>query len=119
MARLDTLLVRRFTAEREVRFHLLLDASASMDAPPSDGKLTSAHALAMALAYIGLTAIDAVQVTLLGGTRARVTSPVFRQRRSTLAISQLLAASEVAGTVELGAACEDYARRHPEAGAAL
>jgi len=119
MARLDTLLVRRFTAEREVRFHLLLDASASMDAPPADGKLASAHALAVALAYIGLAASDAVQVTLLGGDGPRVTSPVFRQRRSTVAIADLLAKSEVAGTVQLGAACEEYARRHPEGGAAL
>jgi uncharacterized protein (DUF58 family) len=37
VGRLDTLLIKRFTAEREVVFHLLLDASASMDAPPSDG----------------------------------------------------------------------------------
>ena len=119
MARLDTLLVRRFTAEREVRFHLLFDASASMDAPPADGKLGSACALAVALAYIGLAANDAVQVTLLGGDGPRVTSPVFRQRRSVVAIADLLAKSEVAGTVQLGAACEEYARRHPEAGTAL
>lgn len=119
MARLDTLLVRRFTAEREVRFHVLLDASASMDAPPSDGKLASARALAIALAYIGLAASDAVQVTLLGGDGPRVSSPAYRQRRSTVAIADLLAKAEVAGTVRLGTACEEYARRHPEAGAAL
>ncbi len=119
LARLDTLLVRRFTAEREVRFHLLLDASASMDAPPEDGKLASARALATALAYIGLAASDAVQVALLGGAAPRVTSAVFRQRRSTLGIAGLLAGAEVAGSVQLGAACEAYARRHREAGAAL
>ena len=119
MARLDTLLVRRFTAEREVRFHLLLDASASMDAPPADAKRASAHALAIALAYIGLAANDAVQVALLQGERAAATSTVFRQRRSTLAIAAMLAASEVAGTLDLGAACEEYARRHPESGTAL
>lgn len=119
MARLDSLLVRRFTAEREVLFHLLLDASASMDAPASDGKLASARALVTALAYIGLAASDAVRVVLLGGTDAVATSPVHRQRRSTLAIAELLAARAIGGTLELGAACENYARRHPEAGAAL
>ena len=119
LARLDTLLVRRFTAEREVRFHLLLDASASMDAPPGDGKRASAHALVIALGYIGLAANDAVQVALLRGDRAAATSVVFRQRRSTLAIAAMLATSGVAGALDLPAACEDYARRHPESGAVL
>ncbi|MCC6765840.1 MAG: DUF58 domain-containing protein [Deltaproteobacteria bacterium] len=119
MARLDQLLVRRFTAEREVRFHVLLDASASMDAPPEDAKRAGAHALAVALAYVGLAANDAVQVACLRGDGAVATSPVYRHRRGTLALAELLAASEVGGAVRLGAACEDYARRHPEAGAAL
>ncbi len=119
MARLDTMLVRRFTAEREVRFHLLLDASASMDAPPSDRKLASARALVVTLAYIGLAANDAVHVALLRGAAPIVTSPAFRQRRSTFAVTALLAEADVAGTVDLAAACEHYARRHSEAGAAL
>jgi uncharacterized protein (DUF58 family) len=111
--------VRRFTAEREVRFHLLLDASASMNAPPDDGKRAGAHALVVALAYVGLAANDAVQVALLRGDDTVATSPVYRHRRGTLALAELLAASDVAGTLRLGAACERYARRHPEAGAAL
>jgi uncharacterized protein (DUF58 family) len=119
LGRLDTLLIRRFTAEREVLFHLLLDVSASMDAPPEDGKLAGAAALALALAYIGLGASDATRVALLTGTRALATTPVLRQRRSTLAVAELLGAAQVAGTLQLGAALEDYARRHPEAGAAL
>src|SRR5207244_4799115 len=52
--RLDTLLVRRFTAEREVLFHLLLDCSASMGVPVRDGKLAAACELALALAAIAL-----------------------------------------------------------------
>lgn len=119
MARLDTLLVRRFTAEREVRFHLLLDASASMDAPPDDRKRTSAHALAIALAYVGLAANDAVQVALLRDGAPAVTRTVYRQRRSTLAIAAMLADSELGGPLDFAAACDDYARRHPESGAAL
>lgn len=119
LGRLDALLVRRFTAEREVLFHLLLDVSASMDAPPEDGKLASARALGLALAYIGLGANDATRVALLTGTSAVATSPVLRQRRSTLAAAALLGDAEVTGTLQLGAALEDYARRHAEAGAAL
>ncbi|MEO6025556.1 MAG: DUF58 domain-containing protein [Candidatus Binatia bacterium] len=118
VGRLDTLLIRRFTAEREVLFHLLLDVSASMDAPPADGKLASARALTLALAYIGLAASDAVRVACLGdGTP--ITSPVYRQRRSALAVARLLAGTEVGGRLAIGAALEDYARRHGESGAAL
>jgi len=117
VGRLDTLVIRRFTAEREVLFHLLLDVSASMDAPPADGKLASARALTLALAYIGLAASDAVRVTCLGDTTT--TSPVYRQRRSALAVARLLAGTEVGGRLALGAALEDYARRHGESGAAF
>src|SRR5439155_1130393 len=39
VGRLDALLVRRFTAERELVVHLLVDASASMAVPARDGKL--------------------------------------------------------------------------------
>ncbi len=109
-------MIRRFTAEREVLFHLLLDVSASMDAPPTDGKLASARALTLALAYVGLAASDAVRVACLGDTTA--TSPVYRQRRSALAVAHLLAATEVGGRLAIGAALEDYARRH-ESGAAF
>ncbi|MEB2283147.1 MAG: hypothetical protein B6D46_05260 [Polyangiaceae bacterium UTPRO1] len=119
MARLDQLLVRRFTAEREVRFHLLLDASASMDAPPADGKRAAAQALMVVLAYVGLAANDAVQVALLRGDAAVATSPVYRHRRGTLALAEMLAAADAAGSLRLDAACEDYARRRHEAGAAL
>ena len=44
--RLDTLLMRRFTAEREVVVHLLVDASASMGVPAADGKWTATAELA-------------------------------------------------------------------------
>src|SRR5947208_14529084 len=46
VGRLDALLVRRFTAEREVLVHLLLDCSASMGVPVRDGKLAAARQLA-------------------------------------------------------------------------
>jgi uncharacterized protein (DUF58 family) len=119
LGRLDTLLVRRFTAEREVLFHLLLDGSASMNAPPADGKLAGACELALTLAYIGLAASDAVRITVLGGAGEAPSSPVYRQRRSVLAAAALLGEAAVAGTLALGAALEGYARRHPEAGVAL
>jgi len=81
LGRLDTLLVRRFTAEREVVVHLLLDASASMGVPPRDRKLAVACDLALALGYLALVANDALRLTVLGAD-GPATSPVLRQRRS-------------------------------------
>jgi uncharacterized protein (DUF58 family) len=102
-----------------VLFHLLLDVSASMDAPPEDGKLASACQLALTLAYIGLAAGDATRVALLGSAATAAVSPLYRQRRSALAIAELLGTARAAGTLQLGAVLDDYARRHPAAGAAL
>src|SRR5207253_327354 len=92
VARLDTLLVRRFTAERELVVHLLLDASASMAAPARDGKLAVARELALALAYVALGANDAVRIAVLSGDGATRVSPLLRQRGSLARAAALLAA---------------------------
>jgi uncharacterized protein (DUF58 family) len=119
LGRLDALLVRRFTAEREVVFHLLLDASASMGVPPDDGKLAAALELAMALGYVALSAGDAVRVAVLaGGAPARV-SPAYRQRASVVRLAGLLDGVRAAGPLALAAALDDYARRHRRPGAAI
>jgi uncharacterized protein (DUF58 family) len=65
--RLDTLLVRRFTAEREVAVHFLVDCSASMAVPARDRKLAVATELVLALAYVALAGNDAVRIALLAG----------------------------------------------------
>jgi len=126
VGRLDTLLVRRFTAEREVVVHLLVDCSASMAVPVRDGKLVAARDLAMALASIALAGNDAVRVSLLGGGAASRETPVHRHGwrqgqpgSSVVRLAELLGAAEARGALELGAALEDHARRHPRPGAAL
>jgi len=119
LGRLDTLLVRRFTAEREVLFHFLLDVSASMDAPPEDGKLASAAALTLALAYVGLAGSDAVRLALLTGATEVASTRVYRHRQSALTLAARLADANAAGTLVVGTALEDYARRHREGGAAI
>jgi uncharacterized protein (DUF58 family) len=117
--RLDALVVRRFTAEREVTVHLLLDCSASMGVPARDRKLAVATELAMALAYVALAGNDAVRVTFLaGGAPARV-PPVFRQRASAGRVAELLETAAAAGALAFGAALEAYAARHPRPGLAL
>jgi uncharacterized protein (DUF58 family) len=124
VARLDTLLVRRFTAEREVVAHVLLDASASLAVPAGDDKLGAARELAMALAYVALIAGDAVSVAVLtgdadAGRTDRSSRTAFRQRASIARVAERLLAVRPHGTVRLGATLTDYAARHPAPGVAL
>ena len=119
VGRLDTLLVRRFTAEREVTVHLLLDASASMAVPARDRKLAVAAELARALAYLALSANDAVRVAVLGGDAPAPPRPVFRQRPSVVAVARLLDAVAARGALALGAALEAHARRFARPGLAI
>ncbi len=116
--RLDTLLVRRFTAEREVLVHLLLDCSASMAVPARDGKLAVARELATALASIALAGNDAVRVTLLDGNGDPRATPVHRGPMLSR-VAEFLAAAEPRGALALGAALAEHARRHPRPGVAL
>jgi len=108
-ARTDALVTRRFTAERAVRFDVLIDASASMDAPAGDGKLDAVRELATALAWMGLAAGDAVALHALG----RASGPVCRHRASAARAADWLATLGVAGELDLGTALATHARRHP------
>jgi uncharacterized protein (DUF58 family) len=122
LARLDMLLVRRFTAERELAFHLLIDCSASMDVPARDRKLMIATDLAMALATIALAGSDAVRIALLSGDTP-CTSPAYRaggrQRRGLLRVAEHLGAAAARGPLAFGATLAAYARQHPRPGVAI
>ena len=118
LARLDVALVRRFVAEREAEFHLLLDLSASMDAPARDGKLAAARELALALASIAIGANDAVRLALLPGGEAPVVSGPLR-RGAMRDVATALAAASARGPGDLGAALEAHARRCPRPAVAL
>ena len=119
VGRLDALLVRRFVAEREVLFHLLVDASASMGVPARDGKFAAACELTMALAFVALASNDAVRLAVLAGEGSARPSRVYRQRASAREVAAALAAATPGGALALGAALEAYARRQPRPGAAL
>ena len=119
LGRLDTLLVRRFTAEREVTVHLLLDCSASMGVPARDRKLAVAADVTLALAYLALAANDAVRVVRLGGDGAAAVSPILRQRASVLRVGQVLDGARAEGPLAFSAALESYARRHARPGLAI
>jgi uncharacterized protein (DUF58 family) len=117
--RLDALLVRRFTAEREVVVHVLVDASASMGAPPRDHKLATAVELALGLGYVALASNDALRIGFLAGEGAARQSPLYRRRGSAGKLAEFLKAAAAIGRVDLGGALEAYARRHHQAGAAI
>jgi uncharacterized protein (DUF58 family) len=118
LARLDVALVRRFVAEREGEFHVLLDLSASMDAPAADRKLAAARELALALTTIALGANDAVRLVLLPGGEAPIVSGVLR-RGALRELTSAIATARARGRGDLGAALENHARRCPRPAVAL
>src|SRR5262249_18953955 len=65
VGRLDQLLVKTFTAEREIPFHLLLDTSASMRAPAVDQKFAFTTDLVAALSYVVLINNDTLRLVAL------------------------------------------------------
>lgn len=117
LARLDALLVRRFTAEREIVLHVLVDASASMGVPADDGKLAAATGLATALAHVALWAGDAVRVAVLGASAREL--PVLRDRGGAVRVHRWLDGTEPGGAVALDAALGAWASRHPTPGVAV
>jgi uncharacterized protein (DUF58 family) len=112
VARLDTLVVRRFTAERELNLHLLVDASASMAVPERDGKLDAVRDVAMALAWMALATGDTVT---LGALQEARTSAVLalRHRSSAPRAAAWLDGVVAGGALDLGAALAAWARAHP------
>ncbi len=119
LGRFDALLMRRFTAEREVVVHLLVDATASMETPAADRKYAIAAELALALAAIALASHHAVRLVVLRGGAAPSSSAVHRRRPGLVAMADLLDATAPSGTLALGAALGEYSHRHPEGGAVL
>jgi uncharacterized protein (DUF58 family) len=119
LGRLDMLLMRRFTAEREVVVHLVLDASGSMTTPAADRKWTIATELVLALAGIAIASHHAVRLVVLPGDGPPRASAVHRRRAGLVAIAELLDATTPARALALGEALGHHAHRHPEGGAAV
>src|SRR5262249_19190373 len=108
--RLDTLLMRRFTAGREVVVHILVDASASMGTPAGDGKWAATAELAIVLAALARGSRHAARVVVLrdGASRA---SLVHRRRAGIAAMAELLDATTPAARPPPGRAVGEEAHR--------
>lgn len=65
-ARLDRLFIKLFREDEDLALHVLVDASASMNAG-TPSKIVFAHQLAMALAYVGVVNQNRVSVATFGG----------------------------------------------------
>lgn len=90
-ARMDRFFLKLFREEEDLALHLVVDASASMDAG-TPSKLVFAQRLAMALGYIGLVKGNRVLASIIGAPgrpNVQQTAPM-RARRSTQRLAEFL-----------------------------
>lgn len=92
-ARLERLVLRLYVAEEEACLNVVLDSSGSMSLG-APAKWPAARRLAAALAFLGLAAMDRVQVGVLGGGHL----PALRGRDGVSRVWAFLAGLEASGT---------------------
>jgi len=114
-ARLERPFIKLLEEEEDLSVHLLVDASASMDWPPTDqptnqqtNKLLYALRLAGALGHIALTSGDLLTVTLLTGQGSRRWGP-FRGQQNSLRLLQFLETGRGSGLTDLNLSLREYA----------
>ncbi len=92
-ARFDRFIIKLFREEEDLSVHLVIDASASMDAGgPPTSKLTLALQLAMGLGYVGLIRRNRVTASIFGvsGRPLVQTLAPLRDRRGIHALGEFL-----------------------------
>ena len=109
LARLDQRVVKTFRAEREAPLHLLIDASASMGSPSSDGKLAFAAGLAASLAYVALRLGNPVRAAVLASDGSRL-SPILRHPQRLPELHAFLGTLLPAGPTRLAEGVDAYLR---------
>lgn len=123
VGRLNQLVVRTFTAEREIPYYLFLDTSASMGAPAIDQKFTFASDLATALGYVIVNNNDPLRLIALtapdkGQSPFRV-APVLRHRSQFSQLPAFLATLSPQGKTYFREALRSYAEQTREPGVAF
>lgn len=119
VGRLDQLVVKTFTAEREISFHLLLDTSASMGAPAADGKFAFARDVVAALGYVVLASNDTLRVAALASPDAGPSTPYLRHRSRFARVGPFLDALAPAGRTSLQESVRRYVGETQEPGVVL
>jgi len=123
VGRLNQLVVRTFTAEREIPYHVFLDTSASMGAPVPDQKFTFASDLVTALGYIIVNNNDPLRLVALttsdkGQLPFRL-APVLRHRSQFPQLPEFLITLTPQGKTYLREALRAYAEQTREPGVAI
>lgn len=123
VGRLDHLVVRTFTAEREIPLHLFLDTSASMGAPVVDQKFTFATALVAAIGYVVLNNNDPLQVIALAapssGQPPFRPAPLLRHRTQFSRLPDFLQTLAPTGKTYLRETVRAYVEQTREPGVAV
>ena len=123
VGRLNQLVVRTFTAEREIPYYLFLDTSASMGAPAIDQKFTFASDLTTALGYVVVNNNDPLRVIALtapdNGLSSFRAAPVLRHRSQFSQLPAFLVTLTPRGKTYFREALRSYAEQTREPGVAL
>lgn len=123
VGRLDQLVVKTFTAEREIPYLIFLDTSASMGAPAVDHKFAFVRDLVAAFTYVVLLNNDTLQIVALAspekGQRPFLASPVMRHRSYFLRAVSFLEALTPAGKTYLREAVRACVEQSREPGVAI
>jgi uncharacterized protein (DUF58 family) len=123
VGRLDQLLVKTFTAEREIPYHVFLDTSASMGAPAIDRKFAFAVDLTASLAYIVLLNNDTLRLVALAspekGRQPFVALSGMRHRSYFLRAVSFLESLTAVGKTYMREAVRAYAEQSKEPGVGI
>jgi len=123
VGRLEQLLVKTFTAEREIPFHVFLDTSASMGAPTIDHKFAFAADLVAAFSYVVLINNDTLRVVALSspekGQRPFLALSSLRHRSQFLRVPPFLERLTAAGKTYLRESVRAYIEQTKEPGVAV
>jgi uncharacterized protein (DUF58 family) len=106
-ARLDRMFIRVFQEEQDLSLHIVLDASASMDAG-TPSKFVTAQRLAASLAYVGLLRNNRVTPWVIGGGEGPKSIGPSRGKRNMQRIAAFLCAQTPGGTQTGAATVGDF-----------
>ena len=116
-SRLDRLVVKLFAAEEDLSVHILLDASKSME-HGDPAKIAYARRVAAALAYIGISHLDRVGLTLFSSKLGQ-TLPAHRSRKQLFSLFEAFSRIKCEGKTSLNLVLEEFARRTRQPGLAI
>ena len=121
--RLNQLVVKTFTAEREIPFHLIVDTSASMGAPTRDEKFAYTSDLVATLSYVVLSSNNTLRIAALSSPdksqRPFRATPFLRHRNRFLRVPPFLDALTPTGKTYIKESVQSYIAHTKEPGVVI